>query len=604
MALYKEMTDETISLGTNVYENAFKETPMLLTTYDALYARIQDIMRSSRVCGNKNTKLSKPNITALANIIRYATNTFPAMKALECMFDDQTFKSQISRQVVSLIDTKNQWLKRGKKLGKGANGFTIISGIDEVIKFACKIPNKITKSGDIDIIIEYFMGVAVINNFRKFCPNFCYTLGIFKCDYRKDDTKLCSTTNGTSALYTFYEMIDGKTACDIDSPEVFMSVYIQLLVAFELAQRSNRFFHTDFSPPNVVVTNDKKEFQVGLDDKVFSFNSRMAVVIDYGQTCVTLGNNRISPFLENKNKAFYEKYNRPSFLLQGIDMIMFLANCCIYVLNEDVRKLAYSIMKTVYGDIDPYKVSEKTRDELEAIRNNDYFGKYAESRIASITPQQMLESILQIPEYMELVKDQLKISLDVYSSKEYSTYSYYKDIYGRDLKCDISCITMVDSYMLAFEIVHDAEFSGLKSHEIDMIEQKMASNIDEMMAYDAQMLEPFFKIDIPDEKIARIIKLTGIILNIPYKGSTTMSDIIIDASIKDYRSLVSFMDDYEKYVQIFCRMAHLKINLPLYWELHKRFVASRQYYQYVHVGKWIRAASRWAITIDERKSGY
>ena len=592
------MTHQSTYLSTNLYEQEFSRIKTIFNKPHALFEKIVSIMAKNRVCGDKNILKQKPNIKAIDTILKSTTNSFTAMKALECMFDDITFQSQFTRDIGSHVNIEKQFLTKGRWLNMGTYGFTFIAKLDSIINFVCKLSKETDIKTYRDTVIEYFIGAAVINNFRKFCPNFCYTLGTFKCNYDEKSKEVCSPT-GTLKFFTFYEYIKGIQLNKIKTPEEFLIMVVQLLLALELAQRENRFFHNDISVNNVMITEDTREFNIILDNRTFSFNSKVAMIIDYGLSCATVNGMRITSVgpIGMPDDAFVNVYNRVPFLLQGIDMIMLIVSA-IESCNNDVSKFASDMMKQFFGTVDPYQIFTMTMNQIREQHGVDYFGKYATSRIASITPHQFLDMILEDPKLSGMLSKYLKISDTMIMNHKASVYTHYKDIYGKDFVADMSCIGSIDSYMLGFEVLQNALVSDITSPEIENLRNKMRSEKGQMIKTDINMLEYIFKIKISSDFIEKtVMPMVTSILSMRYKDPKAQNEEINYDLIQRFRVFVDFMTELETYSSLFFKIQYLNMPEKEYMDIYRRFIESEQYYVYIKYGKWIRAGTRWSDTL-------
>jgi hypothetical protein len=555
-----------------------------------LYNHIEKILREERSCGNKNNvpKGFAVDKNALKRHIKGAFDNYAIMKSVECMFDNTTFSKQLYRDVLSHASL---WMKKGSKIGSGTYGTAItVTFEDPDIKFVCKIPNQKDWTDQLkaETIIEYFIGAAVVNEFRRFCPNFCYTLGSFWCK----NAEMCRIAG--EVVYNFYEFIDGKTIAKY-TPDVFAISLVQVALALELGQRTNRFYHCDLNLGNVMVTESTKQFKISLDNRTFKFNSPLAVIIDYGQASVTINGARVGLLIApSETSLFRTKYNRPGFLLPGVDLCMLISTMAAFGTPE-LSGFAKSIMEKLFSQVDPYKIWTKSQVKLQEEYNDDYFGQYATSRMASITPQQFLDAFLSSDLFRAPLSKYLTIEDGVTPAKTVSTYYFYRDLYGpHQLNVDLSCIGEISSYMLAVEVLKKA---SRQFPELAALERKTVVEKDSMMQHDKIILSGFEQIQVPDERITISLDMCSKVVEIPYKHRLVRADY--DFLVKFmYESL--FLEEIERFVEIFMNIRANEISEKLYIDMYNTFVASKQYYLYIKFGSVLRAGRRWAVTLFEK----
>lgn len=566
----------------------------------SLYFTLQKVLTRERVCGTRNVidDIVDINLEELARILKIGFKNFIAMKSIECMFENKSFARQIYKDILSHITSEKFWMEKRETLGQGSYGVasTVTFGSSD-IKFVCKIPIKEWNRKILEnTVIEYFIGTVVVNEFRRFCPNFCYTVGSFWCNAK--EKMQCEF--GKEAIFNFYEHIDGTHVSKI-SPELCAVSIVQLGLALERAQRANRFFHTDMSSSNVMISKQSKQFSINLDNKTFVFNSPVVSILDYGMSSATINGVRIGSLLAlNPGDPFRDVYNRPGFLLPGIDLINYIVSFCIYG-TEQTATFARWVIDRIFkklGVPDPYNINVVvSKRALDALRSIDYFGKYSVSRVASLTPQQIIEILLPEKAFYDMVVPKyLKIEEITFYERGPSLYDFYKSIYKTPMKFDTDeCIENIKSYSLAYEIMQKI------TEDMNMVarlRKKIEEEKDALIEYDKNILLKFDNIQIPDSRIKNAIDMAGKCVLYNYKQRLSREDTTFLINFM-YES--EFLDEIDKYLEIFMNIHALRIPEKVYLDIYNNiFLPSKQFYICITYGAYIRAGRRWAVTLLEK----
>lgn len=162
----------------------------------------------------------------------------------------------------------------------------------------------------VEIVHELFMGLKIVNQFRRFCLNFVYTYA----SYVKDGVPhiLLEYIPGL----TFGEFFLQSTVTQGD----YLSVLVQVLIALDVAESLADFEHSDLHDENIMirkVTNEDEEFVW------VPFNSRgtvdyvkakyIPVIIDLSGTSGKYGNDRFDLGVRSDN---YKKYTQFAEVLE------------------------------------------------------------------------------------------------------------------------------------------------------------------------------------------------------------------------------------------------------------------------------------------------
>jgi len=172
----------------------------------------------------------------------------------------------------------------------------------------------------IEFVHEAFVGLKVINNLLKFCPNFMYTLG-----YR-DETNVTylppeyhdlgfDKTKDYKEVTVLQEYIKGPTlqeflkTCTLKS---YLEIVLQVSCSLVIAQTLYGFVHHDLKPWNVIISILSEpvmiEYFLRVDNGqeiVYKIKTKyIPIIVDYGKSHVVYNNVHygiIDPFKINKN---------------------------------------------------------------------------------------------------------------------------------------------------------------------------------------------------------------------------------------------------------------------------------------------------------------
>ena len=568
-----------------------------------IFTFIRNILKHRRPCGNLD-RHGRIDFDRIREMLK--THTFSDMKTIECMLDNEIFIRKLSRDFQTFLDHQQQaFFKKGRMLGSGTNGEAFVITVDDNIKLVCKTP--VLQSSDPhvhekinnDSLIEYFIGVTVANQFRKFCPTFCYTLGNFKCG-KGDDKTLCGI-NDPIKPYILLEFIEGRDIGELKELPEFLSCMIQLLLALEIAQREARFCHYDLSILNIMVTNAAENFDIALDDSLYQFNSKRAVIIDYGMTSVTYKSKLVS--LIAGGRVYGKDSEKHSYLVQGFDILYILTSMLSFCESYEIRSYikSYIFEKFIYRDLgrkdDPYKIRE-SKPFVQKLRfPKDYCGEYARSDLAQITPGMLLECMLKDAFTQDKIKGKItrqpRRVLEINPLTEITVNTKLNRIYRASIQPRLECIVPENftSYMLITEAMGKIDrtvnlygrllkFRDENTDTLKKIDDKMLSNL-------ARMVIEHIENDAKD------------ILNLN-KKSYYPEQMYID--LQGFLNRSVFIQFVEYYMKIYFLIEQLGLQtVEPYSSFITAFPTLEQVKYYKNYGTLVMAARRWAITLAEQR---
>ena len=545
-------------------------------------------LKKMRPCGNNNNNNSKIiDIAVVSDLVKYS-NYFLPMKVVECLFDNLLFRSQLKDQLREhlwqLHSSKSDWGKRTQRLSSGSYGITLTGTLfnNPDIKFVIK-QSRDTNLDAIKLsIVEYFTGCGIVNNFRKYCPNYCYTLGSFLCGDMKDNTgKLCDNNKKPITPVLCYEYIDGTT---FNSAIGVIPLITQLLLALEIGQREARFCHYDLSVDNVMVTKQSHKFSILLDDKEFRFDSPIAKIIDYGMSCA-----------KYKGKTIFSsnlppKYRRNGYLVQGFDALMFLISAYEYSNNYIDKELIKIALDTIL-DIDSTKFIKDIKSKVADI----YYANIMDYKFCSMSPMVMLTRMLTNQRIRDALLGKMEIiprkTLDVIESD--SIFKFYNKIFRDILPLDISCVDEYGSYLMAYEVMMELE----RSRTFDNKRLKLRSDLGNaeiatrLKLADESMIEGYFNI-----KIKAVTPIAEKILTLSINPPFNWRSIRV---FKEFINDTKFITEIESYINIYYLINQLGLEGEKPYDRLVRAIESRHetYAMYLKLHPIITPARRWAQTL-------
>jgi hypothetical protein len=230
---------------------------------------------------------------------------------------------------------------------------SIIYLIDKNI--ICKVPKNDNYNDN--IIRSYYIG-KVLNSLQYILPNFIKTY------------KLEKNNRGQFLLYTEY--IKGKTFAEVLNSlsfSDFLNIFLQILLALELARQYYNFTHYDLHLSNIILKPLKVplSYTVKINNKKYVFHTckYLAIIIDFGYSYLQVNDEIICA-------EGLEQYGINSENSSSIDMYKLLFHS--YVKSEgNLRK---NILKLFYffDEKEPYNILQTPFKKLNHVPE-EYFKK-------------------------------------------------------------------------------------------------------------------------------------------------------------------------------------------------------------------------------------
>lgn len=532
------------------------------------------------------------------------------MNAVVCMFDNLFLSTAKSKQhgLFHLSVHVTKWVKKLEKIDIDSSaGFIYFSDILSDIKVIIKLPQD-SESDYYDMIREYFIGVTEINKLRYTLPNFVYTFGAFICPL--DKGVLCKGEDDSKTIpFVVFENIPGENMQKMLEDEKldfhqYLGMFIQVLLALEVAQRTVGFCHFDLHTGNLMcrTIRDECKYSVPLDNMVYEVTAKeyLPVIIDFGLSTVKHNGNVVGSYT-------FPEHGMMHYMLPGVDMFKFLYYSCIFAQGNAQRQILN--LMSFYGKDDPYKFligGDKSLDNA----NKEYAKKGSYSRVTTYTPLEFLNWILVQPEYQDIVPMYMtKKDRDIYVPLSFSTtIQTYDDMFkqskkGREeaIKMVDKCVTSNSSYIMSKYSLYVLRGYNkqLKSKELKNKIKKMNDIISKsrsnMINTDYKMLWEYKKLELPN--IIKIQDDSKRILNIKInsKKLKTQKKQVLKL-IERYFQNISFFTEILPYLQFMYTIKEIKSE-KVYTKFLSSFLSSSHYKVYDQHHTSINRTFRWCHSL-------
>ena len=492
------------------------------------------------------------------------------MKALIYLFDTLFLSEcKINSREKGLYDlskTIQKWIKKMIKISVNSKeGFIYITNFSSDIQVVIKVAQK--SDGIESKLREYFIGIKSVNKLRSLIPTFVYTIGAFLYPKPTNTGKLQNDKKGENTAFVVYEKIDGETISTLLKKDKlifkqFLSIFIQLLLGLEVAQREARFTHFDLHTDNVMVReNDVDSYNIHLDMSTYSVVNPefIPVIIDFGAaTC----------YIENRYIGSYDyiKHGMLNFMVPGYDMYKFLVYCVRKTINQELKQKLISMFR-FYGDNEPYNIINNTEGIDKAAE--EYCMKVTFSQTATYTPLMFIEWLLK--EY--LISDILVYERVNYLSLTYSSITKeYDHIFEYIKKGVENAILFTEECALSY-VITKYNINLLKTYNDNLQSDDLRRKIKDLNKYlnrfedkfidiDNAMLENVFDIKIPTQKDVELclIKILSIEIPNPSYNIDEKIKLHIEDTIKELDICLSYEYELSPYLQFYFTILEMQLD--------------------------------------------
>ena len=489
------------------------------------------------------------------------------MQSISCLFET-IFTGNLGVENTPLLgDNVNKWIKNIKMLTSGDYSNILISDIIGVGSGIIKVPNFRTSYEN--SILEYFIGITKINLLRYYVPTFVYTLGAFQCG---DINQGCK---GDQKLHIIYENVPGDTlAKNNRSFELFLNIFVQILLSLEVAQREFGFCHYDLHGDNIIIKNEPIKYTVLLDNVSYTISTNeYPVIIDFGKSCVIYKDRNIG-------REDLEQQNIFPFCIQGSDIRDFLLLTQYYYFSNSVRSQIYFL--------------------------SEYLNITINNTLTNQTPLNILQKILLHPYYVNILSKTLSIKeRDKYISVDYNNIQkIYSNIFKSNPhfnemivhKC-VNNPSIYSSYILT-NIVKNLTAHFYPNKASNLV-NKIDKNKSTMIRNDLSLLEGYKKLPIiPSE----IIGICNSILQHKVNSMTKFffsanNRIVFDSDVVEFNKVYKNFAELTHYLDQIYIIRWQGIESE-YSDFLQAFKDSKQFKDYISYKDIIIRTYRWIIALE------
>lgn len=577
-------------------ENRIKQEKYVITNLSKI--------KTCTVLNNIQLEIDKISTPIVKNVLNNNFNNGSDMNAVVCMFDNIFLSTAQSNEkgILVLSVHVSKWLKNFKKLDvDSSSGYVYFSDILSDIQVLIKLPQEDIEYTE--LITEYFIGITEINKLRYTIPNFVYTLGAFFCPIEKGE--VCKGVPDKSIPFVIFEKIPGKNMQKMLEEDQltfsqYLGMFIQVLLALEVAQRTISFTHFDFHTANLMCRTITKEcnYSVPLDNKLYEVTAidYLPVIIDFGLSTVKHNGKIVGSYT-------FPEHGMKHHMLPGVDMFKFLYYSMSYSSNNMQRQITN--LMSFYGKDDPYKVLINGDNTINKA-TKEYVKKGSYSTVTTRTPLDFLNWILEKPEYSNIVSMYMKKKeRDIYFPLSFSTtiqtydsiFKHAKD--GRDKAIEQvrRCITSKNSYIMSkysliiLSVYNRKLLSNELKNDIKKMKENLKKNRSQMIKNDNKMLFDYRKLELPDIIQIKDNSKRILMIKIDSKKIKTEKNNVLKL-IERYLTKITFFTDILPFLQFLYTIREIG-SQKIYSKFLTSFITSPQYKIYNQNYDYINRVSRW-----------
>jgi hypothetical protein len=558
---------------------------------------------------NKNVHdIDDISIPVIKDIITKKFNNGVCMNSVICLFDNlflKTYKYK-NRGLYRISSDIKKWLKNLKKIGgNSVDGFVFFSYILSDIEVIIKVPQNLDDYTD--TMREYFIGITEINKLRYTIPNFVYTFGAFVCPV-KDDVLCVDDEKIRKTPFIIYEKISGENMTymlenNLLSFDQYIGMFIQILLALEVAQRDISFCHFDFHTENLMcrTLDGIYEYKVPLDNNIYEVTCKdyLPVIIDFGRSTVKHDNMIIGSY-------DFKEYGMMHYMIQGADMYKFLVYSCLHS-TGDMKNQIMNLF-SFYGTDDPYKFLTSKNDVTKNV-TSEFARGVSFSDSAMHTPNEFLDWILTNSKYSKIASQYIKKrERDVYFSLSYNTtINEYDNMFKSSKKSTDKSdqlmnictktnysfiLTKYSLHILKGYNEHSKSFTIIKN--IKKLETLLEQSDKQMIEMDNTILNEYKNIKIPNTE--ELVNRCNDLLSIGIESIKIIHLPSFNRIIDSFMKLYSIFTDILPYLQIVYTIKELKLD-SIYKVFLAAFLSSNQYKTYIENYRMFNKTVRWSTTI-------
>uniref|UniRef100_A0A6C0ICE7 Protein kinase domain-containing protein n=1 Tax=viral metagenome TaxID=1070528 RepID=A0A6C0ICE7_9ZZZZ len=274
---------------------------------------------------------NKPSLACAASLNKNFMDA-DMMRSLSCFLQWVVFASSPknkNKEIIPILEPL-EWVQNalvaGKKGGSGAVSTSL--ALDGRVQIIVKKAMSTDKSIERDFVHEYIVAVYGTNPLRAILPNFAYTLAI----YQSKRVVRVAMENIPGLQMATYLKNTSTQPFSTASMNHFLKIWIQLVLALEIAQETLFFTHYDLHGQNVLlrpVQPPLPRLEFPIMDKIYCLESidTLTTVIDYGHATIRYDQGFIG------QKHGFPQFGMYPFYVPGADLFKMTAYLWIQVLE-------------------------------------------------------------------------------------------------------------------------------------------------------------------------------------------------------------------------------------------------------------------------------
>lgn len=256
----------------------------------------------------------------------------------------------ISKNQIPYINEKmRKMIQNDKKKGKsGVSGEVFLSKIFNLFNIIIKTPKNIDSFTD--ILHEYIIGIYAINKLRILCPNFCYTFAIYNNNINLGNRIIIENINGDQLSEYLKSIVDKPITQNLKNE--FLKIFIQIILALEIAQESALFAHYDLHADNILLRrldNDiNLKYNIFNKEYILKNIDVIATIIDFGHSSAYTNEGIIGKGFYNS----YPIYGMYNFYIPGVDLFKLFTFIMINIFMKKMKNNTMGfLLKQFFFDI-------------------------------------------------------------------------------------------------------------------------------------------------------------------------------------------------------------------------------------------------------------
>jgi len=277
------------------------------------------------------------------------------MQSLSCylqwlLYSSSFVKHETSKKMIPILITqeKQKFQKKLDYKARGISGEVFASEFLDHFPIVVKYGIKFESFSD--ILHEYMIAIKGTNKLRLLCSNFGYTMALYlnpNCDSRKVNNrgreieiKICKTSrlvmeNIPGPTYSRFLLNIIKLPFSEKYMNLFLKIFVQLILALEIGQETVFFTHYDLHSSNILI----RETQTPIENivyqvlnTIYTFDSVRYVptIIDFGHASIKTPEGYIG-------KAFHNSFaveGMYPFYIPGADIFKIIMSIWLGLFNK------------------------------------------------------------------------------------------------------------------------------------------------------------------------------------------------------------------------------------------------------------------------------